>query len=72
MPGDSVVEVSPPLISLSQSTYDELTRQINPLLDCADYGVQLFCKLFVFHRIQNLTLLKSDYIIMHNWQWKLN
>ena len=41
MPGDSVVNVSPPLIPLDQSTYDDLRAEINPEVECGDYGVQL-------------------------------
>ena len=40
MPGDSVVNVSPPLIPLDQSTYDDL---LNPVVECGDYGVCGLC-----------------------------
>lgn len=43
------MDVSPPLITLDESTFDDLVAEINPLQECGDHGVQLYvdCVSFV-------------------------
>ncbi len=45
---DSTVQVDPVDIPGSQNSYDELCVQISPLLESADYGIDIYNKTLLF------------------------
>lgn len=46
--GENIVHVDPPILPLSNSEYEELVSNINPVESTCDYGIELYTETVQF------------------------